>query len=64
MRTGTIPFSIFASDDRRTKERVRDDEGIYRSARTRLAVFRHLLTAGVGEVPSREDKGLDSGLSR
>jgi hypothetical protein len=38
---------------------VRDDEGVYRSVRTRLAVFRHLLSAGVGEVPSREDVGLD-----
>ena len=38
---------------------IRDNEGVYRSVRTRLAVFRHLLTAGKGEVPSREDVGLD-----
>lgn len=38
---------------------IRDDEGVFRSVRTRLAVFRHLLTAGKGEVPSREDVGLD-----
>ncbi len=38
---------------------IRDDEGVYRSVRTRLAVFRHLLTAGKGEVPSRQDVGLD-----
>ena len=38
---------------------LRDDEGVYRIVRTRLAVFRHLLSAGVGEVPSREDVGLD-----
>ena len=38
---------------------IRDGEGVYRSVRTRLAVFRHLLSAGAGEVPSREDVGLD-----
>ena len=38
---------------------IRDDEGVYRSVRTHLAVFRHLLTAGNSEVPSREDVGLD-----
>ena len=38
---------------------MRDDEGLYRSVRTRLAVFRHLLSAGKGEVPSREEVGLD-----
>lgn len=37
---------------------IRDDEGVYRSVRTRLAVFRHLLTAGKGEVPSGEDVSL------
>jgi hypothetical protein len=36
-----------------------DEEGVYRSVRTRLAVFRHLLTAGKGEVPSRQDVGLE-----
>ena len=38
---------------------IRDGEGVYRSVRTRLAVFRHLLSAGVGEVPSKEDIGLE-----
>jgi hypothetical protein len=38
---------------------IRDDEGKYEKKTTRLAVFRHLLSAGVGEVPSREDVGLD-----
>jgi hypothetical protein len=38
---------------------IRDDEGAYRSVRTRYAVFRHLLTAGKGGVPSRKDVGLD-----
>jgi hypothetical protein len=38
---------------------LRDDEGVYRIVRTRLAVFRHLLTAAKGEVPSRQDVGLD-----
>jgi hypothetical protein len=38
---------------------IRNDEGEYEKKTTRLAVFRHLLSAGVGEVPSREDVGLD-----
>jgi hypothetical protein len=33
--------------------------GRYEKKKTRLAVFRHLLSAGKGEVPSREDVGLD-----
>ncbi len=46
-------------DKRRTHHGyIRDDGGVYRSVRTRLAVFRHLLSAGVGEVPSRVDVGL------
>ncbi len=38
---------------------IRNEEGKYEKKTTRLAVFRHLLSAGVGEVPSREDVGLD-----
>ena len=30
----------------------------YEKKTTRLAVFRHLLSAGVGEVPSKKDVGL------
>jgi hypothetical protein len=37
---------------------IRNEEGKYERKTTRLAVFRHLLSAGVGEVPSREDVGL------
>jgi hypothetical protein len=38
---------------------IRDEAGKYEKKTTRLAVFCHLLSAGVGEVPSREDVGLD-----
>jgi hypothetical protein len=38
---------------------IRDEAGEYKPRTTRLAVFRHLLTAGKGEVPSREDVGLE-----
>jgi hypothetical protein len=38
---------------------IRNEEGDYEKKTTRLAVFRHLLSAGVGEVPSRKDVGLD-----
>ena len=38
---------------------IRNEEGKYEKKKTRLAVFRHLLAAGKGEVPSREDVGLD-----
>ena len=38
---------------------IRNKEGKYKRKTTRLAVFRHLLTAGKGEVPSRKDVGLD-----
>jgi len=38
---------------------IRNEAGKYEKKTTRLAVFRHLLTAGKGEVPSREDVGLD-----
>jgi hypothetical protein len=38
---------------------IRNEEGEYEKKTTRLAVFRHLLSAGVGGVPSREDVGLD-----
>jgi hypothetical protein len=37
---------------------ISDEEGSYEKT-TCLAVFRHLLSAGVGEVPSWEDEGLD-----
>ncbi len=47
-------------DKRRTHQGyIRNKEGKYEKKKTRLAVFRHLLSAGVGEVPSREDVGLD-----
>ena len=46
-------------DKRRTHQGyIRNKEGKYEK-KTRLAVFRHLLTTGKGEVPSREDVGLD-----
>jgi hypothetical protein len=38
---------------------IRNPAGDYKQETTRLAVFRHLLSAGVGEVPSRKDVGLD-----
>lgn len=38
---------------------IRNKEGRYEKKTTRLAVFRHLLSAGKGEVPSREAVGLD-----
>lgn len=38
---------------------IRNEEGKYERKTTRLAVFRHLLSAGEGEVPSRTDVGLD-----
>jgi hypothetical protein len=47
-------------DKRRTHQGyIRNKEGKYEKKKTRLAVFRHLLSAGKGEVPSREDVGLD-----
>jgi hypothetical protein len=47
-------------DKRRTHQGyIRNKEGRYEKKKTRLAVFRHLLSAGKGEVPSREDVGLD-----
>lgn len=38
---------------------IRNEKGNYEVKPTRLAVFRHLLSAGVGEVPSKKDVGLD-----
>lgn len=38
---------------------IRNEDGNYVRKTTRLAVFRHLLSAGKGEVPSRKDVGLD-----
>ena len=38
---------------------IRDEDGKYERKTVRLAVFRHLLSAGEGEVPSRKDVGLD-----
>lgn len=38
---------------------LRNEKSDYEKKTTRLAVFRHLLSAGVGEVPSKKDVGLD-----
>ena len=38
---------------------IRNEEDKYELKTTRLAVFRHLLSAGKGVVPSKEDVGLD-----
>ena len=38
---------------------IRNSESKYEKKKTRLAVFRHLLSAGNGVVPSKEDVGLD-----
>ena len=50
---------ILRGDKRRTHQGyIRNKEGKYEKKKTRLAVFRHLLTTGKGEVPSRQDVGL------
>jgi hypothetical protein len=53
-------YILIPRGDKRRKHAgyIRDSKGKYEKKKTRLAVFRHLLTAGKGEVPSREDVGL------